>query len=117
MSVTNVEGLIGPDCPRRLDLTTRWSPHSSLFVPSVAWTRRILEIESYWMRGKRRGIVVAETGGVLFRVPTICSARALISGVRMTRSSSLLWRWRGVLLVSALALAPVGFSFGVLVDA
>ena len=58
---------------------------------------------------------MAETGGVCFRVPVICSARAIMSWVRMTRSSSLLWRWRGVLLVSALALAPVGLAFGVLV--
>ena len=58
---------------------------------------------------------MAETGGFLFRVPAISSARAMMSVVRTTRSSSLLLSWRGV--VSALAVAPVDFAFGVLVAA
>ena len=52
MSVKNVDGCFGPDCPMWLDLMTRWSPRSSLSVPSVAWTLRVLEIGSYRMRGK-----------------------------------------------------------------
>ena len=61
--------------------------------------------------GERRVIVLAETGGIWLRVPAIWFARAIMSWVRMIRSSSLL----GVLLVSALALAPVGLAFAVLV--
>ena len=45
---------------------------------------------------------MAETGGFLFRVPAISSARAMMSVVRMIRS---------------VAVAPVDFAFGVLVAA
>ena len=58
---------------------------------------------------------MAETGGVLFSVPAISSVRAIISGARVTRFSSLLRSWRGALLVVVFCLVPVALGFGVLV--
>ena len=44
---------------------------------------------------------MAETEGVLFSVPAISSVRAIISGARVTRSSTVLRSWPWVAMVMA----------------
>ena len=58
---------------------------------------------------------MAKTGGVFRSVPAISSVRVIISGARVTRFSSLLRSWRGVLLVVVFSLVSVALGFGLLV--
>ena len=81
----------------------------------MAWTRRVLDMGLNWMRGKRIGMVVAETGGLLLSVPAISYVRAIISMERVIRSSSVLLRWRVAMVMFAFFLVPMVFGFGVLV--
>ena len=60
MSCKKVEGVIGPDWPRSLELARRCRPCSSFLVAAVTWTGRVLDMGSSWMRGKRIGMVVAD---------------------------------------------------------
>ena len=61
----------------------------------------MLDIGSNLMRGEKKGMVVAETGCVLLSVPAISSVRAIISGARVTRSSTVLRSWPWVAMVMA----------------
>ena len=112
MSCRKVEDVIGPDWRRSLELARRCRPCSSFFVPVVAWTRRVLDMVSNWMRGERIGMIVRD-GGIVVECP--CN-QFFISLERVIRSSSVLLSWRWVAMVMfAFFLVPMVLGFGVLV--